>query len=602
MTLYDKILEIHRTIPYNNILDIIDLSVILLGVPQMKFTPMRRIVIFFIVVCIITVNLPIFAFATEQSIYINSNEHVISGESENLFAIGESNETVMLGTGDLYAATSSGIKKVGEEHANTAPSTGETPTPSEEVTISPVPNATPEPEFKDVPAAFQTIKVGLNYGDTAISEAVLSNEVGNGFLFGYYDSDRQFHEIGRTDATNITIIPDWNWTTSANVTVGCYHILKPGSFQTFDEAKTEADRIGGFPAYYSGSYFVMYGNYWYPEDGEAAKANAGITGEVRTQSSHCIVVTETGTNRILFEFDCGSANFLAIRPASDHQKAITVFNGLRYYGDFQFARLTGKEHITVVNYVEIEDYTKGVVPYEMYATWPIEALKAQALCARNYAVTNFNRYRAQGFDVSNDTYSQVYKGIGDATEITNAAVDATAGKFIRYEGKICQTFFFSSDGGATESSEYVWGNKIPYLIGVADPYENDVETYSKNWTYTVSPADAQTMVNARCGTNLDLIKEIDCSYTALGNMKSMTFVDINHKTHTVSGNRCNYVIGAKSQRFTVELNDNNMFVVKGSGWGHNCGMSQYGAYSMAKHHGKSYEDIIKFYYTGVYIR
>ena len=567
----------------------------------MIFTPMRKKLSFLLIVSLCVTILSTNVFAANETLYINSAENPISSENFDIYTIGQENVVSSTQLSDLYAISESGVKKLGSLDSETE-STTVTPSPALTPEVSIPPTLSPELSYNDVPIPYETIKVGLNYGDTAISEAVLSNEIGSGFAFGYYDSNRQFHETGRTSVTNITIIPDWNWTTASGTSIGCYHILRKGSFATFHEAKAEADRIGGFPAYYSGSHFVMYGNYWYPENGENAKIEQGISGEVRTQSSHCMVVTETGTNRILYEFDCGSSYSLAVRPISTDQKAITVFNGLRYYGDFQFARLTGKEHITVVNYVGIEDYTKGVIPYEMYATWPIEALKAQALCARNYAVTNFNRYRAQGFDVSNDTYSQVYKGIGDATEVTNAAVDVTAGKYIRHEGNLCQTFFFSSDGGATESSEYVWGNKIPYLIGVLDPYENDVETYSKNWKYTVKPEEAQTMVNARCGTNLDLIAEIDCSYTAMGNIKSITFIDINNKTHTVSGTRCNYVMGAKSQRFTVSKNDDGIFVVEGSGWGHNCGMSQYGAYSMALHHGKTAEEIIKFYYTGVYIR
>ena len=568
----------------------------------MKLTSMRKFICFFVCICAFILSFPIQAYAANETIYINSSENPIPETTNNLYIVGDNNQTSQINRDDLFAISSGGVSKVGETPSAATPQPSSNPSPTP--TLTPEATLTPEPTpaFQDVPAAYDLIKVGLNYGDTAISEANLSNEVGNGFVFGYYDSNRQFHEIGRTSVTNITIIPDWNWTTEKGAVVGCYHILRNGSFASFAEAKTEADKLGGFPAYYSGSYFVAYGNYWYPQDGEAAKASLGINGTVCSQSAHCLVVTETGTNRILFEFDCGSASSLAVRGLSDTAKPITVFNGLRYYGDFQFARLTGREHITVVNYVGIEDYTKGVIPYEMYATWPLEALKAQALCARNYAVTNFNRYRAQGFDLTNDTYSQVYKGIGDATEVTNAAVDATAGKYIRYEGNLCQTFFFSSDGGATESSENVWGNKIPYLIGVVDPYEDDVETYAKNWKYTVTPYEAQTMVNNRCGVSLAEIREIDCSYTALGNIKSITFIDVNGKTHSISGNRCNYVMGAKSQRFTVTAQSDGKFLVQGSGWGHNCGLSQYGAYSMAKYHGKTADDIIKFYYTGVYIR
>ena len=456
-------------------------------------------------------------------------------------------------------------------------------------------------DYEDVPVPFQTIKVGLNYGSEAVTEVNLRNVIGEGFAFGYFDDEREFHEIGRTDVHGITLIPDWNWTTSDGMSFGCYHILPYGSFQSYEEAASEADRIGGFPVYYSGSYFIMCGQYFTADDAAAARAELKIDGEVLSGSQHCIVVTETGTDRIIFEYDYGSAASLAIRPLGD-EKTITLYNDLLYYGDFQFARLSGDQYLTVVNYVDIEDYTKGVIPYEMYVYWPEEALKAQAMGARNFVATSFNRYRSYGFDVTADVYSQVYKGIGDATPKTNAAVDASAGKYIRYQGSLCQTFFYSSDGGATESAENVWGIDVPYLAGVFDPYEDDVETYSKDWTYVCTPEDLQAMVNQRESAEMDLIKEVNCVYTDMGNIQSIAFVDVNDKIHTVDGNRCNYVMGAKSQRFTVIPDDDGNFVVEGSGWGHNCGMSQYGAYSMAEHHGKTAEEIIKFYYTGVYIR
>ena len=458
-----------------------------------------------------------------------------------------------------------------------------------------------EEDTEDVPVPYQTIKVGLNYGSEAVTEARLSNVVGSGFAFGYFDDDRVFHEVGRTNRSDITLVPDWNWTISDEITFGCYHILPYGSYASFEEASIAASKIEGFPIYYSGSYFVMTGQFFTPEDAEAFRAGLNIYGEVLSGSRHCVVVTESGTNRILFEYDCGSGSSLAIRPLGE-EKCVTNYNGLDYFGDFQFSRISGDQFLTVVNYVDIEDYTKGVIPYEMYVFWPEEALKAQAMCARNFVATSFGRYRAHGFDVTADIYSQVYQGIGDATEKTNAAVEASTGKYIRYNGDLCQTFFYSSDGGATESAENVWGIDVPYLAGVFDPYEADVETYAEEWSYVCTPEDLQTMVTVRESVEMDLIKEVNCVYTDMGNIQSICFVDINDKTHTVAGNRCNYVMGAKSQRFTVIPDEDGNFLVEGSGWGHNCGMSQYGAYSMAEHHGKTAEEIIKFYYTGVYIR
>ena len=610
----------------------------------MKRTNLLTILPVLMAVCVLLSTVA-YAANNDTTIYINSASNPISEALDSLYAVGEGNYTEKLHSGTVYAMTADGVVSLGESPVATLAPTTETtsaPTPAvtatpevpvtpevtaspettaqptSEVTAAPTPEVSQEPvataeptaapteapndAYEDQTVAYSTVKVGIHYGSSAVSEAYLTSESGSGFAFGYFDKNREFHEVARTDVSSITLIPDWNWTTQNGNTFGCYHILPHGSYESFDAAKAEADRLGGFPIYYSGSYFVMIGNYWSISDAEAAMQSMGINGEIISGSCYCIVVTESGTDRILFEYDCGSSSSLAVRAISDAEKPVISYNDLRYYGDFQFARMSGDQFMTAVNYVGIEDYTKGVIPYEMYVSWPQAALEAQALCARNYVVTNFNRYRSQGFDVTADIYSQVYMGIGDATEATNAAVDASAGKYIRYEGALCQTFFFSSDGGATESSENVWGAKVPYLQGVVDPYEDDVETYSKNWSYLCSPEDLQTMVNERESVDLDLIADVDCSYTAMGNMKSITFIDINGKTHTVNGNRCTVVMGAKSQRFQITVTDDGDFEVNGSGWGHNCGMSQYGAYSMAKHHGKTAEEIIKFYYTGVYIR
>ncbi len=524
------------------------------------------------------------AYAIDANIYINNSSEPVPDATDELYAIGGEGLPAVL-EDKSYALSENGLEEVSLY--------AEKP--------SPTPEVTPEPNYTDVQPAYNVMKIGLNYGKTALTEVCLENDIGNGFLFGYFDRNRDFHQVAFTNNKAITMTADLNITIKDDLTIGCWHILLPSSYSSFETAKAKADELGGFAAYYSGSYFVLYGQYTSrAEAQEAINANA-IDGKAFSASQRCVVVSETGTGKILFEFDCGTDYDLAIRPVSEQEKAITWFDQNRYYGDFQCARLSNNEYLTVVNYVDIEDYTKGVVPYEMYASWPLEALKAQALCARNYAVTNFNRYRSHGFDLTADIYSQVYKGIGTSTAETNQAVEETAGKYIRYKGEICRTFFFSSDGGATESSENVWGTPVAYLQGVVDPYEADVKTYYDSWSYELTPEKAQALLNERFGCNLNKIASIECIYTEMDNVKALVYTDVDGKSYTVRGSRCSYAIDGNSLRFKIELNDDK-FIVTGSGWGHNCGMSQYGALSMAKVHGKTAEDIIKFYYTGVYIR
>ena len=144
------------------------------------------------------------------------------------------------------------------------------------------------------------------------------------------------------------------------------------------------------------------------------------------------------------------------------------YGGKEYRGQLQVN--VGRNALQLVNNVGLEPYLYGVVPREVPSNWPTEALKAQAVVARSYALA----VRKTGaYDVYADTRSQVYGGIAAEKPTTNAAVDATAGQVLLYDGKIATTFFFSTSGGRTASIEDVWtnGTPTPYLVSVPDPYE-----------------------------------------------------------------------------------------------------------------------------------
>ena len=126
--------------------------------------------------------------------------------------------------------------------------------------------------------------------------------------------------------------------------------------------------------------------------------------------------------------------------------------------------------LRAVNSVGLEGYLFGVVPSEMPNTWHPEALKAQAVAARSYALAG--RKTGSWFDLYPDTRSQVYLGIAHEKPSTTAAVQATAGQVVLYEGRLATTYFFSSSGGRTAAADEVWnGPPVPYLVSVADPYD-----------------------------------------------------------------------------------------------------------------------------------
>ena len=141
-----------------------------------------------------------------------------------------------------------------------------------------------------------------------------------------------------------------------------------------------------------------------------------------------------------------------------------------YRGVLEFAPtvFTG---IGVTNVVALDDYLQGVVPAESPASWPAEALKAQAIAARTYAITTA---KSAAFDHYADTRSQVYKGVGIETASTNAAVAETRGQIVTYQGQPVVTYFFSTSGGRTESVENtsLGREPKPWLQSVEDQYDN----------------------------------------------------------------------------------------------------------------------------------
>jgi stage II sporulation protein D len=149
--------------------------------------------------------------------------------------------------------------------------------------------------------------------------------------------------------------------------------------------------------------------------------------------------------------------------------------------------------LNVVSAVPIDQYVKGVVANESPASWPMAALRAQAVAARSFALAT--SVGGNGFDLYDDTRSQVYGGIGSETARTNRAANQTRGQVVMYGRQIAQTYFSACSGGHTESVQNVfYGPAIPYLRGVPDPYDSACPLHS--WTLRFSGAE----ISARLGS------------------------------------------------------------------------------------------------------
>ncbi|HTX33245.1 MAG TPA: SpoIID/LytB domain-containing protein [Solirubrobacteraceae bacterium] len=161
-----------------------------------------------------------------------------------------------------------------------------------------------------------------------------------------------------------------------------------------------------------------------------------------------------------------------------------------YRGAFQFSVVGGA--VQTVNAIGLDNYVRGVVAAEVPASWPTAALEAQAVAARTYAITD--SVQGDGYQLYDDTRSQMYGGVGAETPATDAAVAATSGQIVTYEGAPATTYFFSSSGGHTENIENVWLGDAPepWLKGVPDPYDGAAgqDPYHR-WTVRMTLAKAR---------------------------------------------------------------------------------------------------------------
>lgn len=319
--------------------------------------------------------------------------------------------------------------------------------------------------------------------------------------------------------------------------------------------------------------------------------------------------------------------------------------------------------LTVSSVLPPNDYISCVVSREMSRSWPLEALKAQAVSARTYYEINLGRHDTYGFDICSTTHCQAYYGMSETDQRTAQAAAETAGLRAWYDGKPAQTYYFSSSGGGTEDVRNVWGNTaIPYLCGVIDPYEATVSDKISywSWTKTFTSTELTRLLQSK-GYACAAIVDIQTTNTPTGNVKVLTFIDANGKSwpFTKEAGVRNMLEGLKSMRYTVtaagettggvyytdgggtiasmngtyaitgdgsvgKITGNpyvitgsgthflpapaggtetgeRVFTFTGSGWGHAVGMSQWGAYAMAQQ-GKTFEEILRFYYPGIEIR
>ena len=242
--------------------------------------------------------------------------------------------------------------------------------------------------------------------------------------------------------------------------------------------------------------------------------------------------------------------------------------------------------ITAINYVDLEQYLYSVVGAEAVASWPIEALKAQAVAARSYALYKRSTANNSLYDVDTTIGTQVYKGLDSEYLTTHEAVNGTSGQIMTYGGRVILAAFHSSSGGHTENVEDIWTSPLPYLRGVVD-YDQQSPVFK--WTKVFSPDEISTRLG-KVGRIKTMIPE---KTTPHGRVVTMKVIG-DRGTTTVTGAKLRKVLDLRSTLFRVTSDGNNIQVY-GRGFGHGLGLSQWGAYYLAKQ-GIQYRQILGHYY------
>ena len=255
--------------------------------------------------------------------------------------------------------------------------------------------------------------------------------------------------------------------------------------------------------------------------------------------------------------------------------------------------------ILVVNVLGIEKYLNSVVGSEMPTKWPIEALKAQAIASRTYALKQKGNNL---FDIDSTQKNQVYNGLESRTYKTIRAVKSTRSLVLTYKNKLINALFHSSSGGMTENSQDVWKNKYPYLSSVKDFDKNNPKF---RWQKKFSSNELTNLFPKIGGLrNLEIL-----DITNTGRVKNVKLIGA-YGSDQISGLALRKRLGLKSnfvrfKFFEEELNNKfpskKGLIVFGQGSGHGVGMSQWGAKYLASR-GQKAERILKHFYRGVQIK
>ena len=288
-----------------------------------------------------------------------------------------------------------------------------------------------------------------------------------------------------------------------------------------------------------------------------------------------------------------------VRLAPQYPKDFIRVQKKKYRGNL-VVRPNADSTLTVIEELGLEEYLYGVLPSEMSPDWPLEALKAQAVVARTFALGNLGKYRASGFDLSDDSDSQVYADLDTHSASAIEAVEKTNNQVLYWKDRLLPAFFHSTCGGHTSSRGAIWGEAATTerpLRGVSDRYCAGSPHYE--WTIYIAELD---IIGALQRHKLPVAKLKDIRMGARdgsGFLKTLK-LSVAGSTLQIKANDFRKWMGNtdfKSTKILKIVKRRVGYQFTGRGFGHGVGLCQYGAKGMAER-GKNYQQILKYYFPG----
>ncbi len=535
---------------------------------------------------------------------------------------------------------------------------------------------------KNLDKTEKLVRVGIFYiYSTTNCLAFSHNLVSSTGFFFYTEYNGEKIYIPSYDGGKITVMRDFSaaadsegkyyHTTSGN-THKIHHIMTVEPVEPYMlEAKIEelrclfGENTDVFPVYSAGKIYVAAGSYSSSEEAESAAAAAGEGFVRRIPNNTFISVIDSDSAKILFKIDTAENRLYLRALQTDKDEYLKSSVGNIFDGTFEYSATY--DGMALTNVLDIEDYIKSVLPYEISASWHPQALRAFSIVVRSYTLAMFGLvHQNNDFDMCDLTHCQAYRGRLRSTDATDAAVNDTYGMVLAYDGEICRTYYHAISGGATESYKNVWDRslEIPYLTSIKVPLENYEKYTNGKWRFEVDEDTFFTYLleDWRIAKKVSSVRNVRISrYTDEGYAYAIEVTDtsgqsgevlqcdsvrsilsryaksskltigkttqlkINDGEQAVEFDTMNFFYTDKdgnATRFTANYDDDgdpvyktvltasgevtlapdneDIYVISGTGWGHGVGMSQYGARDMAEA-GYEYAYIAEYFFPGAKI-